>query len=61
MLVRSSLFIDNAYKLLEYLYQMATGKNRVESNQSGERERERESRLMEWETECRTEIEIAWN
>ncbi len=44
-------FVDQVYSMImhtkssEYLYQMATGVNRVGSKRSGEREREREQRV----------------
>jgi hypothetical protein len=44
----------------EYLSELITGENGVGSKRR-EREREKESsRLTEWETECWTEMEIAW-
>ncbi len=46
-------------KLSEYLYRMATGEDRVGSNQSRERDRE-SSRLTERETNSWTEIEMPW-
>ncbi len=47
-------------KSTKYLYQMATGENRVGSKRRG-RDREKESSgSREWETECWEDLEMAW-
>jgi hypothetical protein len=51
--VRSDKFIQwyHLWKSSDYLYEMVAGKSRVGNKQRRGRERQRESRVKEWETE----------
>ncbi len=60
--IRSDNFIQWCclWKLSDYLYEMVAGKSIVVNKRKKERDRDRESRLKEWETQHRRGSEMAW-